>query len=217
MRGLEQVEQRIGAACARAGRPRDSVQLVAVSKGQPVETLREAYRAGQRVFGESRAQELALKHGAVGPDVEWHFIGPLQRNKIRQVRPAVKMLHSLDRIELAAAWMKGPGQAPRALLQVKLGGEATKHGFDVGAVSGAVEACEALGVPLVGLMAIPPLSSDQNEARVWFEQLRDIRDSLNHGSVRELSMGMSQDFEVAIEAGATIIRVGSAIFGARTS
>ncbi|MBK5266965.1 MAG: YggS family pyridoxal phosphate-dependent enzyme [Acidimicrobiia bacterium] len=217
MRGLEEVEKRIVAACERAGRPRESVQLVAVSKGQPIEKLQEAYRAGQRVFGESRAQELAVKYGAVGPDVEWHFIGPLQRNKIRQVRPAVAMLHSLDRIELAAAWMKGPGQAPPALLQVKLGGEATKHGFQVEAVRGAVEACEELGLPLVGLMAIPPPSSDQNEARAWFERLRDVRDSLNHKAVRELSMGMSQDFEVAIEAGATIIRVGSAIFGDRTS
>jgi len=217
MRGLEEVEKRIVAACARANRPRESVQLVAVSKGQPIEKLQEAYRAGHRVFGESRAQELAVKYGAVGPDVEWHFIGPLQRNKIRQVRPAVAMLHSLDRIELATAWMKGPGQAPPALLQVKLGGEATKHGFEIGAVRGAVDACEELGVPLVGLMAIPPHSSDQNEGRAWFEQLRDVRDSLDHQAVRELSMGMSQDFEVAIEAGATIIRVGSAIFGVRTS
>lgn len=215
MKGLSEVESRILAACQRAGRPRDSVQLVAISKGQPIESLIEAYKAGQRVFGESRAQELAAKYDQVGSGVAWHFVGPLQRNKVRQVRPAVSLLHSLDRPELAVAWMKGLGPAPPALLQIKLGAEETKHGFVPGEAERALETCSALGLPVVGLMAIPPPSESPDETREWFGTLRSLRDRLARPGVRELSIGMSQDFEVAIEEGATIIRVGSAIFGAR--
>lgn len=217
MKGLLEVESRILAACQRAGRSRDAVQLVAISKGQPVESLIEAYDAGQRVFGESRAQELGAKYGQVGTGVEWHFVGPLQRNKVRQVRPAISLLHSLDRTELAVAWMKGPGQAPPVLLQVKLGAEETKHGFEPGETEKALDTCLALGVPVVGLMAIPPPSTSLTETREWFGTLRGLRDRLGRPGVQELSMGMSQDFELAIEEGATIIRVGSAIFGARTT
>lgn len=213
---LGEVEERIAAACGRSGRPRDSVQLVAVSKGHPLEAIQQAYDAGQRVFGESRAQELSAKYGVVGPGTEWHFIGPLQRNKVRQVRPAVSLLHSLDRMELAGAWMKGPGQAPPALLQVRLGGESTKHGFETTEVPAAIDGCRRLGVPVVGLMTIPPPSIDPQSSGRWFDQLRELRDSLADPTVQTLSMGMSDDFEVAIEHGATIIRVGSAIFGTRT-
>lgn len=217
MTALSEVEQRISDACARAGRPRDQVQLVAVSKGHPVHAVQAVYQQGQRVFGESRAQELSGKYDLIGPEVVWHFIGPLQRNKVRQVRPAVSLLHSLDRIELANAWMKGPGQAPPVLLQIKLGAEATKHGFEPGDAERALVACEALGVRVRGLMAIPPPATDPDEARRWFGTLRELRDQLDRRDLVELSMGMSQDFEVAIEEGATIIRVGSAIFGARTT
>lgn len=217
MTGLSEVEQRISEACARAGRARDHVQLVAVSKGHPVDAVQVVYQQGQRVFGESRAQELSGKYGLIGPDVVWHFIGPLQRNKVRQVRPAVSLLHSLDRIELAHAWMKGPGQAPPVLIQIKLGAEETKHGFEPGEAERALVACESLGVRVIGLMAIPPPATVSDEVRRWFRTLRELRDQLDRPDLVELSMGMSQDFEVAIEEGATIIRVGSAIFGARTT
>lgn len=217
MTGLSEVEQRITEACARAGRSRDRVQLVAVSKGQPVGAVQAVYQQGQRVFGESRAQELSGKYDLIGPDAVWHFIGPLQRNKVRQVRPAVSLLHSLDRIELAHAWMKGPGQAPPVLLQIKLGAEESKHGFEPGEAERALAVCESLGVRVRGLMAIPPPATAPDEARGWFGTLRELRDQLDRPDLVELSMGMSQDFEVAIEEGATIIRVGSAIFGARTT
>lgn len=217
MTGLAEVEQRISTACARAGRPRDAVQLVAVSKGHPVEAVQAVYQQGQRVFGESRAQELAGKYHLIEPDATWHFIGPLQRNKVRQVRPAVSLLHSLDRIELAHAWMKGPGQAPPVLLQIKLGGEATKHGFESEEAERALVTCESLGVRVRGLMVIPPPATVPDESRHWFATLRELRDKLDRPDLVELSMGMSQDFEVAIEEGATIIRVGSAIFGPRTT
>ena len=217
MTGLSEVEQRITEACARVGRPREGVQLVAVSKGHPVDAVQAVYEQGQRVFGESRAQELSGKYDVIGPDAVWHFVGPLQRNKVRQVRPAVSLLHSLDRIELAHAWMKGPGQAPPVLLQVKLGAEVSKHGFEPGETEEALMVCESLGVPVRGLMTIPPPTPDPEEARHWFGTLRDLRDQLDRPDVVDLSMGMSQDFEVAIEEGATIIRVGSAIFGPRTT
>lgn len=215
--GLVDVERRISDACTRVGRPRDEVQLVAVSKGHPAEAVQAVYQQGQRVFGESRAQELAGKYHLIGPDVVWHFIGPLQRNKVRQVRPAVSLLHSLDRIELAHAWMKGPGQAPPVLLQIKLGAEETKHGFEPGDAERALATCASLGVPVRGLMAIPPPAIDPDEGRHWFGTLRELRNTLARPELVELSMGMSHDFEVAIEEGATIIRVGSAIFGARTT
>jgi len=205
-------------AALKAGRHDSDVRLVAISKGHPASAIEEAYRAGQRVFGESRAQELAGKVSALPADLEWHFVGPLQRNKVRQVRPAVRLLHSLDRIELAEAWMKGPGAAPPALLQVRLGGESTKHGFDPDAVPEALERCARLGVMVVGLMSIPPPARPGGDVSRWFSQLRSMRDV--HGgsypSLTELSMGMSDDFESAIAHGATIIRVGSAIFGPRT-
>ena len=214
--GLLEVESRIAAACQQAGRDRSSVELVAVSKGQPIEALRLAYAAGQRVFGESRAQELATKYGEVGDGVRWHFIGPLQRNKVRIVRPAVALLHSLDRLELAQAWMKGPGPAPPVLVQVHLGDESTKHGIEPEDVPRAIERCRSLGLPVDGLMTIPPPSPTPTDSGRWFAQLRNLRDTIDDPLIRHLSMGMSYDFEEAILQGATIIRVGSAIFGDRT-
>lgn len=215
MTGLEDVTQRIKSACQRSGRDEADVMLVAVSKGHPAASVRSIYDAGHRVFGESRAQELAAKYAELDPDVDWHFIGPLQRNKVRVVRPAVSLLHSLDRIELAEAWMKGPGQAPNVLLQVRMGDEASKHGFVPEDLSAALDQCRRLGVPVVGLMTIPPPPAAPDWNRSWFAKLREARDRLNDRELVHLSMGMSDDFEIAIEEGATIIRVGTAIFGER--
>ncbi len=215
---LAAVRRRMAVAADRVDRDPGGVALVAVTKGHPPEVVERAYAAGQRRFGESRAQELTEKFEALPADIDWHFIGPLQRNKVRRVRTAVTLLHSLDRVELAEAWLKGPGRAPPVLLQVHLGGEATKQGFDESEVEAAVDRCEALGVTVRGLMTIPPPANDPDDARPWFRTLRRLRDVVRdaHPEVTELSMGMTGDFEAAIAEGATIIRVGSAIFGPRS-
>lgn len=210
---LAVVRERVAQAAQRSGRHVDEVALVAVSKGHPVERVALAYEAGQRIFGESRAQELSAKVSAMPSDVEWHFIGPLQRNKVKLVRPVVRVLHSLDRDELARAWNTGPD----ALLQVRLGGEDTKHGFEPADALRAVSAASAEGVAITGLMTIPPPVDNPDDNRPWFAALRRLRDRIQkeHEAVSHLSMGMSGDFEVAIEEGATMVRVGSAIFGPR--
>ena len=188
-----------------------------MSKAQPLERMRAAYEAGQRDFAENRAQDLAEKIEAMPQDVRWHFVGPLQRNKVRIVRPAVVLLHSMDRISLAESWMKGPGMPPPALLQVNIGREPQKHGVDPDDAGRVVDEMAGIGVPLTGLMAIPPLSEDADDARPFFVLLRELRDRIHrdHPEVSELSMGMTDDFEVAVEEGATMIRVGRAIFGER--
>ncbi|GIU92930.1 MAG: UPF0001 protein [Acidimicrobiia bacterium] len=212
--GLDDVASRIVQACVRSGRDPGEVSLVVVTKGRTVDEIAELYRLGHRVFGENRAQELADKHGRLPRDVEWHFVGPLQTNKVRLVRPVVRLLHSLDRRSLAEAWMKGPGKPPPALLQVNVGREPQKHGVDPADVDRVCDEFLALGVPLVGVMAIPPIPENPEASRPYFRRLREIRDRLRrvHPQIRELSMGMSDDFEVAVEEGATIVRVGRAIF-----
>jgi pyridoxal phosphate enzyme (YggS family) len=204
----------MGEAAARAGRPREEVTLVVVSKGREPNEIMGLYQQGQRDFGENRAQELAAKVSLLPADIRWHFVGPLQTNKVRLVRPVVSMLHSLDRPELAPFWMKGPGKPPPALLQVNIGREPQKHGVDPAA---AVEAANELvreGVPLRGVMGIPPLGRAPEDSRPYFRALAEIAGEVTraHPQARELSMGMTDDFEVAIEEGATLIRVGRAIF-----
>ena len=211
---LESVQQRVSAAASRVGRPPDDVTIVAVSKGRSTEAIRSLYDVGHRDFGENRAQELRSKVPELPVDVNWHFIGPLQTNKARTVRPAVVALHSMDRMGLAAAWMKGSGTPPDCYLQVNVGREPQKSGVDPSDVAGAVSELSRIGAPLVGLMAIPPLASDPESSRPFFVELRNIRDRLaaSHPGVAGLSMGMTSDFEVAVEEGATVIRVGRAIF-----
>lgn len=176
-----------------------------------------AYDEGQRVFGENRAAELAAKAAAMPADVRWHFIGPLQSNKVRLVRPVAHLLHSMDRMSLATAWLKGPGAPPPALLEVNLGDEHQKAGVTVAEAPSMADRFLALGVDLQGVMAIPPQVDDPEASRPFFRRLALLRDELasSFPAMRELSMGMTDDFEVAIEEGATIIRVGRAIFGPR--
>lgn len=190
------------------------MNLVAVSKGRSVEAIRALYEEGHRDFGENRAQELRDKVDELPPDVRWHFIGPLQSNKVRIVRPSASVLHSMDRESLATAWLKGPGHPPPVYLQVNIGEEDQKSGV---APADSLSFCErlvSLGIQVVGLMAIPPLSDDPEEVRPHFSALRELRDAIavDHPEVTGLSMGMSDDFEVAISEGATSIRVGRAIF-----
>jgi len=221
---LAGVKARIDAAARAAGRDPSSVKLVAVSKTHGPETMREAYAAGQRAFGESYAQELVEKAEALVdlPDLEWHFVGHLQTNKAKYVARVAHLVHAVHSRELAAELGKraaSAGRAPLAVLvEVKLSDEATKHGVsrpDLPALLDAIERDARLR--LRGLMTMPP-PGDLAAARRVFEELVQLRDR-NGGAARlpELSMGMTDDFETAVACGATIVRVGTAIFGPRAS
>lgn len=218
---LEQILARVKAAAERAGRDPNSVRLLAVSKGQPSEALREAYAAGQRDFGENYAQELAKKAEELAdlPDLRLHMIGHLQRNKAKLVVRHAAAVHSVDSTALALELERRvpEGQKLPVLVEVSIAGEAQKSGVDpneLGALLECLSGCARLEVR--GLMCIPPDGPDPEAARPYFARLRELRDQ--HGGperLPELSMGMSADFEVAIEEGSTLVRVGTAIFGPR--
>jgi pyridoxal phosphate enzyme (YggS family) len=212
---LTAVYRRMDEAAARSGRDPASVTLVAVSKGQPVEVILEAYAHGHRDFGENRAAELAEKAPLLPDDIRWHFIGSLQTRQTNLARPHTHLLHSLDRPRLINRWAD-PVDSPPALLQVNIAEEPQKHGAPVAQVGELLRQAEERGIDCRGLMCIPPLVRDGEENRRWFVALRTLRDQFlpEHPRLIELSMGMTDDFEVAIEESATLIRVGRAIFGA---
>ena len=222
---LTEVRARIDRAARSAGRDPSSVTLVAVSKTFPLAAVRQAYDAGQRDFGENRVQEALQKIGAAADlEIRWHLLGHLQTNKARKAAPAFAMIQSVDGVELLQKLDAAAGEAgvsPELLIQVDLAGEATKFGVppaDVPRLFDAAAACRAARV--VGLMTLPPLPEISEDARPWFRQLRELRDGWLASGVpaamlRELSMGMSGDFEVAVAEGATLVRVGTAIFGER--
>ena len=221
---LAEVRARLSQAAQRSGREPDAVRLIAVSKTHPLDAVRAAADAGQLDFGENKVQD-ALQKIAASTDtrLRWHLIGHLQSNKAKKAVAAgfihaidsVDLLHRVDQAATAA------GRTVEVLVQVDLALESTKHGAavdDVAGIFAAAEACEA--ARLVGLMLLPPLAENPEDARPWFGRLRGLRDQLAESGVaphrlRELSMGMSHDFEVAIEEGATMVRVGTAIFGTR--
>ena len=215
----------MAAAAGTAGRDPSSIRLVAVSKTFPIEAVREAYAAGQREFGENRVQDGLQKIGETTDlTIRWHLLGHLQTNKARKAGPAFAMVQSVDSVELIQkldAAAAETGRAPELLIQVDLAGEATKFGAPPAEVTRLFEAagaCRAASV--VGLMTLPPVPDTPEDARPFFRRLRELRDEWLAAGVpasmlRELSMGMSGDFEVAIEEGATIVRVGTAIFGSR--
>lgn len=213
----EDVLARIEKAASRAGRGTDEVTLVAVSKTFSPERVMEIYEQGHRDFGENRAQEMAAKAAELPEDIRWHFVGALQSNKARDVRPHTHLLHSMDRRSLANAWLKGRGHPPPVLVQVNVGEESQKSGVSPAVVADTVEWMSGMGLDIRGLMAIPPIPERPEDSRPYFETLRRIRDEVRSQApgVSELSMGMTDDFEVAIEEGASIIRVGRAIFGPR--
>lgn len=213
---LAEVKARVAAACARAGRPVESVTLVAVSKLKPSALIREAYAAGQRDFGENYAQELRDKAAELA-DLEglrWHAIGPLQTNKVKYVAKAAMSFHALDRLEVARELSKRRQDAPiPCYVEVNLGGEATKSGLAPEALGPFLKEVGKLpGLKLEGLMALPPPTDDEAQARAGFRRLREL--ARQHG-LTGLSMGTTHDFEWAIEEGATLVRVGTAIFGER--
>ncbi len=223
---LTAIRQRISTAAQSAGRDPSAVQLVAVSKTFPIAAVQEAYAAGQRLFGENKVQEGLEKISAFHPpDIRWHLIGHLQSNKARKAAPWFAMIESVDSVELLQRIDRAAAEAgatPELLIQIDLAQETTKFGArpeDARTVLDAAAACTAARV--VGLMTIPPAPETPEDARPWFRKLRDLRDQWASAGVpapmlRELSMGMSADFEVAIQEGATIVRVGTAIFGGRS-
>lgn len=219
---LAEVRARIAAACSRSGRGPESVVLVAVSKTFPASAVEALVRCGQTVFGENRVQEALPKIDALGDRARWHLVGHLQRNKARHAVGAFELIHSLDGVDLATeidrrAAAKGIVQP--VLLQVNVAGEETKHGIGGAAVPELLDAVAGLAaIDLRGLMTIPPPVEDPEVARPWFARLRALRDDAERRVGRrlpDLSMGMSGDFEVAIEEGATLVRVGTALFGTR--
>jgi pyridoxal phosphate enzyme (YggS family) len=221
---LTAINTRIKAAAEQAGRAPESVRLVAVSKTHPAEAVVAAAAAGQRIFGESRVQEARDKIPSCPDGLEWHFIGHLQKNKIRQALPLFSLFHSIDTAGLAEALNRiaaETGTTVAGLLEVNISGEATKHGFSPGLLADALPRLAALPhLRLRGLMTMAPYSENPEEARPVFRALRQLREELQqtHGvPLPELSMGMSGDFEPAIEEGATLVRIGSSIFGERPS
>ncbi|MBB5350358.1 hypothetical protein HNR46_000582 [Haloferula luteola] len=209
-------------ACDQGGRARDEVQLLAVSKTFGWESIQEAYQAGQRSFGESRQQEAEAKIRELPSDIEWHFIGTLQRNKVRKVLEAFSVIHSVSSLRLARHIDRiadEMGVRPKVFLEINIAGEISKGGFPIKTLHGEFAELMALEhLQWQGLMAIPPEEASSAMAAKWFRQVRELRDELQESSghaLPELSMGMSGDYEVAIAEGATLVRVGSAIFGDR--
>ena len=222
---LQDVRRRIDAAAQRANRPASSIRLIAVSKTFSADHVRAARAAGQLDFGENKVQEGLGKAAEINDaSIKWHLIGHLQSNKAKKAAATFAAIHSVDsvdlvrRIDTAAA---EAGTAPELLIQADLAGEETKFGApeaDIPAIADAALACRA--ARLTGLMIVPPWSDNPEDVRPWFRRLRELRDSLvargvPAGSLAELSMGMSHDFEAAIEEGSTVVRVGTAIFGRR--
>lgn len=219
---LAAIRERIASATARAGRTVGSVELLAVSKTFPDEVVAEAVAAGQTMFGENRVQELLAKQAVLPALLHWHLIGPLQSNKIRKVLPAVTAIHSIGSLAIALDVDRIAGELStrvKVYLEVNVAAESSKHGFAPEALRAALETLYSLRrLEVQGLMCIPPFDADVQRCRPYFASLRELRDSLEtQGGVPlpGLSMGMSHDFEVAIEEGATIVRVGSALFGGR--
>lgn len=218
---LRQVQERIAAACARAGRDPREVTLVAVSKTQPAEAVREALAAGQVDFGENYVQELVEKHDRAGEGPRWHYIGHLQRNKVKYLAPWVHLIHTLDSISLAEEIEKRAAANNRrisVLVQINVAGEEQKSGCEPAEAPDILRA--VMGLPHLeplGLMTMPPFWPAE-QVRPFFRALRELRERLRVETglaLPEMSMGMSADYEAAIEEGGTLVRVGTAIFGIR--
>ncbi|NLC70998.1 MAG: YggS family pyridoxal phosphate-dependent enzyme [Desulfuromonadaceae bacterium] len=221
---LAWVRERMQAACARSGRIVDQVRLVAVSKTKPTAAIEEAAAAGQTIFGESYVQEFMDKEKEIREPVEWHFVGALQTNKVKYLAGKVAMIHSVDRLHLAKEISRQWGKIDRTidlLVQVNLGHEATKAGTTEEDLASLVRQIASLPhLRIKGLMTLPPYCDDPEEVRPFFQELRRLARHLDTlvipgVDMKELSMGMTHDFEAAIEEGATLIRVGTAIFGER--
>ena len=224
-RNIQDIRQRIERAATRAGRIATGIRLIAVTKSVPLRSVQEAIKTGTRELGENRLQEALSKIEALGHEaLTWHFIGRLQRRKVKAVVGRFEVIHSVDSCELAAEIDRRANESDRrqeVLLEVNLGEEGSKTGFSPAAVAGALAEMDRLEhITVTGLMAVPPRVDDPESARPFFRALRELarvemRPSYRRIRLHELSMGMSGDFEVAVEEGATMVRVGTAIFGPR--
>jgi PLP dependent protein len=220
---LEKVRSQIAAAAHKCGRALDEIQLVAVSKTHEAEKVRAAFDSGQEIFGESKVQEARAKVALLPSAVRWHFIGRLQKNKVRHALPLFELFHGVDSLALAENMNRiaeEEGLRPRVLLEVNVAGEGSKIGFAPDQLRAEFEQINALGrITVEGLMAIPPPAEEAEASRKYFIMLRELRDQFEKEypmQLPQLSMGMSHDFAIAIEEGATLVRVGTAIFGPRT-
>lgn len=220
---LEHVRDQMAQAAAKAGRAFEEIQLVAITKTHPAEKVREAIEAGQTVFGESRVQEARAKIPELPSNIRWHFVGHLQKNKIRHALPLFEMIHSVDSLALAQdinRVAQEEGLHARVLLEVNVAGEGSKFGFAPDKLREQMEALLALPrLSIEGLMCLPPLAEEPEASRKYFVELRELRDLVeNEFAVKlpQLSMGMTQDFPIGVEEGATLVRVGTAIFGKRS-
>lgn len=221
---LKDVEKRVLRACERSGRSRDDVTLIAVSKTKPIEMLKEAYAAGARYFGENKVQELTDKYDVMPKDIHWQMIGHLQRNKVKYIIDKAELIHSVDSLRLAETIDKEAakkGIIANILLEVNMAKEETKFGLMPEDVSDFVkEIVRFPNIRVQGLMTIAPFVENPEENRIHFANLRKLsvdigKEKVNNVNMSILSMGMTNDYEVAIEEGATMVRVGTAIFGAR--
>lgn len=221
---LRTIQQRIERACQRCGRKPQQVSLIAVSKKKPAELIVQAAAAGQPLFGESYVQEFIDKHQQITTTLRWHFIGALQSNKVKYLRGTTELIHSVDRYSLAKEINKqwaAIEQTANILIQVNVGAEQSKAGVTIDKVEELIRRIATLpNVRIQGLMTLPPYHEDPEQVRPWFCQLRQIAQQIDDlhiagVSMATISMGMSHDFEIAIEEGATLIRVGTAIFGER--
>lgn len=219
---LAQLRAKIEETCKRSGRNPDEVKLIAVSKYFGVDAIIEAKNCGLTDFGENRAQELTLKYEKLGNSVTWHMIGTLQKNKVKYAVSAAELIHSVDSLELVEEINKRAEKivkVQKILLEVKTSEEDTKSGLETeNEILSIVKRCSELNnIELKGLMTMAPLTEDANIIRKSFRDLRNLKDQINNKgyNLTELSMGMTSDFEIAIEEGATMIRIGSAIFGDR--
>src|SRR5256714_9704228 len=220
---LARVREQIAESAKKAGRALDDIDLVAISKTHDAERVREAIKAGQQLFGESRVQEARAKIPELPSSTRWHFVGHLQKNKIRHALPLFEVIHSVDSLALAQdinRIAEEDGLHPRVLLEVNVAGEGSKFGFAPDKLRAEMESLLALPrLAILGLMTIPPVAEEAEASRKYFVQLRELRDRLQSEfrvDLAQLSMGMTQDFPVAIEEGATLVRVGTAIFGERS-
>ena len=225
-RQLEAIHEKISAACKLAGRDPSEVVLVGASKRQPVNLIQAACDHGLKILGENRVQEAEEKQAVLPPDIDWHLIGPLQSNKVKRAVQLFSTVHSVDRAKIAFALDRQAtiqGKSLAIFIEVNLGSEQSKHGFVPATLLGELHwVSELKNTRVLGLMAIPPFEVDPADSRRWFRQLRLLRDDLcSHPDCKEcpgfLSMGMSSDFELAIQEGATHVRIGSALFGNRAT
>lgn len=222
-KNLENIKKRLASAANRAGRNPSDIGILAVSKTFPANSIREATQSGHHAFGENKIQEAVDKIEELkGLEIDWHFIGHLQKNKVKYIPGRFALVHSIDSLELAQKLHQESvkhGLVTPILIQVNVSGEVSKSGTPPENLNMILKkAQEFPGISIEGLMTIPPFDPDPENARPWFRQLRELRDDANKAlglSLTQLSMGMSQDFDVAIEEGATWIRVGTALFGGR--